>query len=72
MTAVTARRGDIAKAMMAHGSPKESKAEVGYTRGTKAEHCGACTHYAAHECSLVEGKIFPAMWCRRYEARAAR
>lgn len=72
MTAASARTGDIAKAMLAHGAHKETKAEVGYARGTKVEHCGICTHYAAHGCELVEGRIFPAMWCRRYEARAAR
>lgn len=69
MTYATERKGDIAKAMVDHSGQKETKAEVGYTRGTKEEHCGICSHYAAHECEIVEGRIFPAMWCRRYEAR---
>jgi hypothetical protein len=72
LTAATARKGDIASAIVAKSGQKETKAEAGYTRGTKAEHCGICKHYAAHECEIVEGRIFPAMWCRYFEGRAAR
>ena len=49
---------------------KETKADAGYSQGTKAEHCGICAHYAAHECEIVAGRIFPAMWCRYFEKRA--
>lgn len=60
---------DVASAVVHHSGQKETKAEAGYKHGTKAEHCGICTHYAAHECSIVEGRIFPAMWCRYFSAR---
>lgn len=63
---------DLVKALVGSTGTKETKAEAGYKRGTKAEHCGICTHYAVHECEIVEGRIFPAMWCRYFEARAAR
>lgn len=63
-------KGDVAKAMVEKTGAKETKADAGYTRGTKAEHCGACSHYAAHECEIVEGRIFPAMWCRYFDKRA--
>lgn len=63
-------KSDLAHAVVKSSGKKETKAEAGYTRGTKAAHCGICRHYAAHECAIVEGRIFPAMWCRYFEARA--
>lgn len=64
-------RSDLARAIVQHGGKKETKAEAGYVRGTKAEHCGICKHYLAHGCEIVEGRIFPAMWCRYFDKRAA-
>jgi hypothetical protein len=66
------RASDISAALVNHTGEKFTKAEVGYAHGTKAEHCGICTHYAAHGCELVEGRIFPAMWCRKFDKRASR
>jgi hypothetical protein len=63
-------KSDLAKTVVKSLGKKETKAESGYKRGTKAEHCGICSHYAAHECEIVEGRIFPAMWCRYFEKRA--
>ena len=63
-------RSAVAEALVEKSGKKETKAEAGYKRGTKESHCGICGHYAAHECSIVEGRIFPAMWCRYFEKRA--
>jgi hypothetical protein len=60
----------VAAAVVDKTGRKETKTEAGYTRGTKAEHCGICSHYAAHECEIVAGRIFPAMWCHYFEKRA--
>ena len=65
-------RSSVAEAVVKKSGKKETKAEAGYSRGTKDAHCGICKHYAAHECELVEGRIFPAMWCRYFEARTKR
>lgn len=59
----------LALAHVKASGKKETKAEAGYSRGTKQKHCGICSHYAAHECEIVEGRIFPAMWCRYFEKR---
>jgi hypothetical protein len=63
-------KSDLAYAHVEASGKKETKAEAGYSRGTKEKHCGICAHYAAHECEIVEGRIFPAMWCRYFEKRA--
>lgn len=63
---------DISATLVGKTGEKFTKSEVGYVRGTKAEHCGICTHYAVHECELVEGRIFPAMWCRKFDKKAKR
>lgn len=60
-------RSDLASTLVKASGHRETKAEAGYARGTKAAHCGICEHYSTHECSIVEGKIFPAMWCRYFE-----
>jgi hypothetical protein len=46
------------------------QSDVGYTvKGTVKEHCGICRHYQGrNECDLVEGKVIPPGWCRRFEA----
>lgn len=62
-------KGDIAAALVEKSGKKETKTEAGYARGTKEKHCGICSHYQAHECSIVEGRIFPAMWCRYFDRR---
>ena len=67
---MTSPASDIAAALVKKTGKKETKAEVGYTRGTKAQHCGICEHYAVHACEIVEGPIFPAMWCRRFDKKA--
>lgn len=59
---------DIASAVVHHTHEKLSKEEAGYKRGIKQAHCGICKHYKhPHACEIVEGKIFPAMWCRYFE-----
>lgn len=63
-------RSSLAGVLVKSSGTKETKSAAGYTRGTKAAHCGICTHYQAHECDLVEGRIFPAMWCRYFDKRA--
>lgn len=62
-------KSDLAATLVKSSGKKETKSEAGYIRGTKKEHCGICAHYSAHECSIVEGRIFPAMWCRYFEGR---
>jgi hypothetical protein len=59
--------GDIAAATVKHTGEKMTKEEAGYKHGLKQAHCGVCEHYSRHECSIVAGKIFPAMWCRYFE-----
>lgn len=62
---------------------KLSKSEVNYSRGMAHSHCGPIVHsdkyYCAHfisggeginkegSCGVVEGKILPSYWCRRYK-----
>lgn len=60
-------RADIALAAVKHSGEKMSKESAGYKHGTKDEHCGICEHYSRHECEIVAGRIFPAMWCRYFE-----
>lgn len=60
-------RSDIASSVVHHTGEKMTKEAAGYSKGTKEKHCGVCEHYGRHECSIVAGKIFPAMWCRYFE-----
>ncbi len=62
-------KSDLALAHVRKTGKKETKADANYSRGTKAAHCGICERYSAHECSIVEGRIFPAMWCRYFEGK---
>jgi len=52
---------------------KESKAEVNYSHGNRAAHCGICAHYQAaeHKCKLVSGQISPLYWCRLFKRATA-
>lgn len=60
-------RSDIASSVVHHTGEKMTKESAGYSKGTKEKHCGICEHYDRHSCSIVEGRIFPAMWCRYFE-----
>ena len=61
-------QSDIAAATVQHTREKMSKEAAGYKHGLKQAHCGVCKHYQhPHACTIVEGKIFPAMWCRYFE-----
>jgi len=42
---------------------------VNYRIGTKAEHCGNCSMYAARRCDIVVGDIDPKGYCDRWEAK---
>ena len=54
-------------------SAKLTKAEVNYSPGKPAEHCGNCTHYEPpNACSLVRGDIDPGYWCEKWEAKDGR
>lgn len=61
------RSGDIAAATVHHTGEKMTKDAADYKYGTKEHHCGICEHYNRHACSIVEGKIFPAMGCKYFE-----
>jgi len=62
-------RSDLAAATVRHTGEKMDKDAAGYKHGTKEEHCGVCEHFEAkkHECTIVAGRIFGAMWCRYFE-----
>lgn len=50
---------------------KKSKAEVKYSTGTPAEHCGNCTHFVREhdECRKVAGEIHARYWCILWKAK---
>jgi hypothetical protein len=54
---------------------KLSKPSVDYSPGSLKSHCGptvdwpkgACKHFEVpHGCEIVEGKIEPKFWCKRW------
>lgn len=45
---------------------KTTKREADYRMGTDSRHCGLCAHYHAGKCTLVQGDIDPAMWCKHF------
>lgn len=48
---------------------KVSKESVDYSLGKKESHCGICAHFEEpNSCEIVEGKIDPAFWCKRFLA----
>lgn len=48
------------------------KEEVGYSPGKGDDVCGKCEHYLGNgACSVVRGKIDPAWWCDRFDAKRA-
>jgi len=50
---------------------KVSKTSVDYRSGNVAEHCGNCSMYRDHFCTLVRGLIDPSFTCKRWQAQAA-
>lgn len=50
-----------------------TKAEVDFEHPAKGDHhCSECRHFAApHACRVVEGRIDPGDWCKRFEAKDA-
>lgn len=48
---------------------KLTKHETYYTdRGTKSEHCEACTHFrGSDECEIVSGSVARYGWCNRFK-----
>lgn len=67
---MSGRRYDLALATVQRTGEKLAKADEQYSRGTKEAHCALCRGYAAHECQIIAGRIFPAMWCRNFDKRA--
>lgn len=65
-------RYDTALATVQHTGDKLAKSDEGYSRGTKEAHCGICRGYSMHECAIIAGRIFPAMWCRNFDKRVKR
>jgi broad specificity phosphatase PhoE len=47
---------------------KVSKASVNYRRGNAIRHCGNCSMYSDHLCTLVAGSIDPGDVCDRWAA----
>lgn len=47
---------------------KLTKEEVDYSRGMGTRRCFLCRHFEPpHACELVEGRIQPDMWCKKFE-----
>jgi hypothetical protein len=50
---------------------KVSKVSVGYSKGMPKSHCGICEHYLkGGNCTKVEGRIEPEMWCKLFQKKA--
>lgn len=53
-----------------HDRSKKTKAEVDYSVGMKARHCGICEHFRPpHSCTEVRGEIESRMWCKEFRKK---
>jgi len=51
---------------------KVAKPSVGFEHPAKGpHHCSQCQHYQGGSCEVVQGRIAPGDWCRRFK-RAVR
>lgn len=50
-------------------SKKVSKVSVSYRPGSVPQHCGNCSMYRDHACTLVRGVIDPSFVCKKWEAQ---
>ena len=45
-----------------------SKVAADYSKGMANAHCSLCTHFTyPDKCSVVEGRVAPAMWCKYFQ-----
>lgn len=65
-------RKSVERAIAQEGDQPYEKDQVEYGQGTRAQHCGICSHFQKlHEngCDLVKGFIEYENWCNKWDEK---